>query len=506
MNATDPHQIPAGLASGPPEPITGWALARTALLLLLATTAAVGLMLLTRRDWEMGPLPWAKLARIGYDEWALGMVLLGMLLPMALIGLISGTHPFRRLVLGQAARRDRRLVFLAFVVIQLLSLHLYVLTDNEAALFYIVVIAAGLLGGWRMGLGLGLTAYVIAVAYTIVGYDPEAYSLRSLLAKGPVSAADALELVIDSALRTEFTVFPWVGLVTGICASVLGERRYRPVVAFLLGSGIALVGGYIVTGYWDDPSYLVDEMLLPITLLTGLAVLAFALIVGRITAEDVRRRAELAEMARVRAELRALRAQINPHFLFNSLNTIRCFVRKDPPPARRLLIDLSEVYQRAFRAGDFIPLRDEISHVESYLALEKARLDERLTTRWAKPPEALLGAPVPTLILQPIVENAVIHGISPKAEGGTISITIEAADEQLRFEVSDDGAGIAPERMAGLLGPTEREQTSIGVRNVDGRLRALYGESCRLDIQSEPGSGTRVRFRVPIRDGSASEG
>jgi len=170
--------------------------------------------------------------------------------------------------------------------------------------------------------------------------------------------------------------------------------------------------------------------------------------------------------------------------------------------ARRLLIDLSEVYQRALRAGDFVPLAEEISHVEAYLALEQARLGERLAVKWSTPPADELGVPVPTLILQPIVENAVIHGIGAKTAGGAVSVTIAKANGLVSFEVTDDGAGIDAERLATLLsGPEEPEGTeaveSIGLKNVDGRLRALYGEAFGLAIESTGGVGTTVRFRIP---------
>ena len=237
--------------------------------------------------------------------------------------------------------------------------------------------------------------------------------------------------------------------------------------------------------------------LLPIALVSGLAMAVIALIVRNVQAESDRRKTAAAELALARAELRALRAQINPHFLFNALNTIRYFVRTDAKAARRLLLDLSEVFQRALRSGEFVPLQDEISYVEAYLALEKARLDDRLQVEWAIRAEDRLDQPVPTLVLQPVVENAVVHGIAKMPEGGTVQITIEEADGDLLLRVEDDGPGIAPQRLAEIL-DQEMESGSIGLRNIDGRLLALYGEAYRLEIQSAVGSGTRVQIRIPI--------
>jgi len=214
--------------------------------------------------------------------------------------------------------------------------------------------------------------------------------------------------------------------------------------------------------------------------------------------ETARRKAETAELALAHAELRALRAQINPHFLFNALNTIRYFVRTDPKTARRLLLNLSEVFQRALRSGEFVPLRDELSYVEAYLALEKARLDDRLKVEWGILPEAVLDHPVPTLILQPVVENAVIHGIVRQPDGGTVRLAIEEADGDLLLRVEDDGAGIEPARLAEILGPEQAPNAAIGLRNIDGRLRAMYGEEYRLVVESKVGRGTSVQIRIPI--------
>jgi len=207
---------------------------------------------------------------------------------------------------------------------------------------------------------------------------------------------------------------------------------------------------------------------------------------------------EAAELARAHAELRALRAQINPHFLFNALNTIRYFVRTDPETARQSLLDLSQVFQSALRSGEFVPLRDEVSYVEAYLALEKARLNDRLQVVWDVQAEGWLDHPVPTLTLQPIVENAVIHGISTTPAGGTVCIAIERVDDDLVLRVEDDGPGIPPDRLGKLLGPAEAGDTAVGLHNVDGRLRALYGDNHRLSVESQVGRGVRVAIRIPL--------
>jgi sensor histidine kinase YesM len=154
-----------------------------------------------------------------------------------------------------------------------------------------------------------------------------------------------------------------------------------------------------------------------------------------------------------------------------------------------------------------VSLQDELDYVEAYLALEKARFDERLQIQWsiqqtqgANQPTSILDHPVPTLILQPIVENAIVHGIAPKTEGGKVSISIEKENDILSLRVKDNGPGIDARWLAELLDPEGGNNGTIGLRNVDRRLRTLYGEEHRLIVQSEIGQGTMVQIRIPIGD------
>ncbi|MFQ5459302.1 MAG: sensor histidine kinase [Anaerolineae bacterium] len=502
--SAEEHNAPTGQPGGSPPAWLGRAAA--AATLVVATAAAVGLMLQTRRDWALGAYNWRALTRAGYDLWAVGLVLQGLILPMALVALAARTRPFRDVALGRGSRRDIWWLVATLAVIQLASLQLSIISENDVGLYVIVVIVAGLLGGWPSGLALGVVAYSMVHVYAFAQWRLEGPAPAAVHLTDPASLRAVAVEFLDSVSPAEFTPFIWSGLAASSMGDLLGDRRFRPLMGFFLGSGISLVATALAAGYWEDPSDIVNELFVPLVLLTGLAVAALAYLVQGIRSEEVGRRAEAAESARVRAELKALRAQINPHFLFNSLNTIRYFVRKDPATARRLLIDLSAVYQRALRAGDFVPLAEEISHVEAYLELEKARLGKRLAVTWTAPRGEALRVPVPTLILQPIVENAVIHGIGPKAAGGHVGVAIQEADGLLTMEVTDDGAGIAPERLAALLSQGEARGESIGLINVDGRLRSLYGEEYGLAIESSPGVGTTVRFRVPVAAAKIPEG
>ena len=210
---------------------------------------------------------------------------------------------------------------------------------------------------------------------------------------------------------------------------------------------------------------------------------------------------ELAELGRQRtrvmeAELRALRAQISPHFIYNCLAAIASFVRTDPDRARELLLEFADFTRYAFRRGGaFTPLRDELQNIERYLALEKARFGDRLLVQLTIAPE-VLSVSVPFLAIQPLVENAVRHGIEGKA--GIGHVTIHAADVGAHAEITieDDGSGSDPDTIRAVLAG-ESGRDSVGLGNVDARLRQAYGDEYGLVVETAPGAGTRVSFRVP---------
>jgi two-component system LytT family sensor kinase len=195
-----------------------------------------------------------------------------------------------------------------------------------------------------------------------------------------------------------------------------------------------------------------------------------------------------------RAELRALRAQISPHFIYNALAAVAGDIHARPEEARELLIDFAEFTRYLFRDGrSYVTLDEELEHVERYLRLERARFRDSLHVS-IEVPDEVRGAVVPALSIQPLVENAVRHGVERRAGTGevTISACVRGGDVELR--VSDDGVGIAPERVPAVLAGAGG---GIGLANVDSRLRATFGERYALRIESEPGAGTTAVMTVP---------
>ena len=215
-------------------------------------------------------------------------------------------------------------------------------------------------------------------------------------------------------------------------------------------------------------------------------------------------RGEFQKQLLSQAEIRALQAQINPHFLFNALNTIAFYCRTDSETARNLLIDLGDYYRNNMnRFEGLVDLETEIRHVESYVSIEKARFREKLTIEYSFSPETK-EVDVPPLVLQPLVENAILHGLLPKKTGGTITLSSMRDADEIVLCVEDDGVGMDEATLKTVL-VTNPLRRCIGLSNVNERLRSLFGARAGLVLESIPDRGTRVSFRVPLRGNAVRE-
>jgi two-component system LytT family sensor kinase len=195
-----------------------------------------------------------------------------------------------------------------------------------------------------------------------------------------------------------------------------------------------------------------------------------------------------------RAELRALRAQISPHFIYNALAAVAGDIHGRPEEARERLIDFAEFTRYLFRDGrSYVTLAEEIEHVERYLRLEQARFRDSLHVTVDIDPDTG-GAVVPAMSVQPLVENAVRHGVERRAGTGRVTIQSRISGNRVELRVSDDGIGIEPDRVPAVLAGAGG---GIGLSNVDARLRATFGEQYALRIESAPRNGTTVVMTVP---------
>jgi hypothetical protein len=189
------------------------------------------------------------------------------------------------------------------------------------------------------------------------------------------------------------------------------------------------------------------------------------------------------------AQLQALRSQLNPHFLFNALHSIAELVHENPKLAEKLIVRLGELLRQVLQSATLqeVSLADELEFIRGYVDIEQMRLGERLRVIWDVPPE-LLTARVPSLILQPLVENAIQHGIAPTAKAGTLTIRACREDAFLRLEVRDTGPGVAHESLD--------RQVGIGLANTRARLQRLYGDGQKLELVGD--DGLLVIVRIPF--------
>ncbi|HWT65887.1 MAG TPA: histidine kinase, partial [Terracidiphilus sp.] len=186
--------------------------------------------------------------------------------------------------------------------------------------------------------------------------------------------------------------------------------------------------------------------------------------------------------------------QINPHFLFNTLNSIAALVRRKPELAREMTVKLANILRALLKDHDsFVPLSDELAFTDDYLDIEVVRFGaDKLRVEKDIDPRTL-SVPVPSILLQPLIENSIKHGLEPRLHGGTVTLRSRMEGDRVRIEVADDGVGIS-QRPATAL---KREGAGIGMKNVQERLEVLYGPQALFEVVSSPGRGTLVAIEIP---------
>lgn len=302
-----------------------------------------------------------------------------------------------------------------------------------------------------------------------------------------------------------------VGWTVEISSAVLFARlRAMPPVASLAVLGLVLLSGAVAgtaVVVFLFPLFLLRELGQivalgaingVVALIVGVVVYAYEGLRHRLAqslreVEEVRLvEARLKEQA-ARAELAALQAQINPHFFFNTLNTITSLLEDDPPAAERVVQTLADLFRYTMRAtqAESVRLEDELGFIEGYLSIERARFGTRLRVVWDVEPDARTAC-VPGLLLQPLVENAVRHGIAPLPEGGTVRVVARCADGRLEIAIEDGGVGPGEDSH-----PLFRE--GHGLDNVRHRVATRYGAAGTLTVERGAGGrGTVARLSLPV--------
>src|SRR6201987_3393484 len=269
----------------------------------------------------------------------------------------------------------------------------------------------------------------------------------------------------------------WVMLPLFVCAA---SESGRIVLAYALRSHPT----------WLLAGYPANWGLLLLVVLTSVICVAVPIKIWNNTRIEMN--LEQNQQLLLKARMDALTSQINPHFLFNTLNTVSSLIRFDPDMARGVVLKLSNILRRLLRKHEtFVPLREELEFIDDYLDIEVIRFGrDKLQIFKEIEPEAL-DSFVPSMLLQPMIENSLKHGLDPRLEGGQIHIRTRRNDGRLYIEIEDNGVGISPERLAAV------ECGGTGISNIHERLRLLYGDQFKMDIRSEEGEGTQIRIEIP---------
>lgn len=446
----------------------------------------------------MAGLLYRRLQRTGFDSIvALGIGIVAESIKMGLILLLARPHEAGVFVVHSIGLPS--VLANAFGIAVLVELVASVARDQDRAVAQqaqtTLNIAFRTLPFLRHGLNPESAAAAARIICESSGLDAVAFSSEERLlahegADGACQGAGEaqLPLAVRQAMDTGDVV---TALTREAIGSTEPECRLGSAIAVPLHTGEKVIGVMTLYRLKEQAMSRLDQ-----ELAHGLAHLfSNQLELGEV---------ELQRKLVAEAEIKALQAQINPHFLFNAISTIISYTRTDPRTASGLLVKLAEFFRKNISPTlNQVPLAQELEHCEAYLAIEKARFEERLSIVY-QIDELALCCKVPPLILQPLVENGVRHGILPREGGGVIRIVARREGEDLVISVEDDGVGIAPERLKALLceGASADSGTGNGLglalRNVNGRLTTLYGKDRALTIESDPGAGTTVRFCIPV--------
>jgi two-component system LytT family sensor kinase len=370
---------------------------------------------------------------------------------------------------------------------------------------------------------VGVTLRLLNSAYRFADLSIEGAFLMGLLGGRVVGPIGGAIVTIPALLLShEWLAMPAAsaaGLVGGLIRQAIPNKEdlwnFGPftflnipkVVVHLLRSAqlswemaplTACVGleiGRVALVWWTNPKWLYAihpawDWWLCLTVIATLMSVAAPLKIWNNTRIEMN--LERHQQLLLKARMDALSSQINPHFLFNTLNTVSALIRFDPDTARGVVLKLSNILRRLLRKHEtFVPLREELEFIDDYLDIEVARFGRDNLEIVKRLDADTLEAFVPSMLLQPLVENCLKHGLAPRLEGGKIQLRTVIRDGRLQIEIEDNGIGISEEKMPHVY------VEGIGLSNVRERLRVLYGADFQLEIASKPGEGTLIRIDIP---------
>ena len=424
------------------------------------------------------------------DAQHLATLLLRVAVAASLASILSRFTAFQRMLMREERTLLQRVqLALSFVAPYATCVTLRVLNTNYQAVDLGLEgsLTAGMVGGYVSGLVAGVLTAIPAFA------KHELMSMPLFAGVGVLGG-----LLRDVAPEKE-DIWRFSPLVS-LNPKRWRQRPYQLRMLFQLGCLFTIVSMELLrvsmARIFSHGLIFFPEIWHDANLATGIAICAssvFAVMLPLKIWNNARneKKIEAQQLRLNEARLAALTSQINPHFLFNTLNSVSSLIRTNPDQARSVVYRLSSILRRLLRKTDNLtPLRDEIAFIDNYMSIEMVRFGDKL--RFVKEIDpGTLDRLVPSMMLQPILENSIRHGLSSKVDGGMIRVRTSISGGRLHFLVEDDGIGIPENRLATLF------DQGIGVSNVNERLKVLFGQDYKMWIDSKPGEGTRTGIEIP---------
>ena len=415
------------------------------------------------------------------------LVKLGVVASVASV--LARVTTFRRLFFAEQRRPRQTLALLAFFLVPLtLGVWVRIAVPNflAADISFDTVVLLGLLLGpeWAMLGGAALAAPAV--------FHHEFLALPFNVALGLV--AGLVGRFVEKEEIWSFTPFIDLSLYRWVRRNLRQPGVDRQILMLVLIAVMELIRDWIAHAY----PHRLFALLAGQWWLQALVCLSAPINVGIALKvwNALRIEMKLEEQKRLLLEARldALQRQINPHFLFNTLNSIASLVRMKPELAREMIVKLANILRALLKDHDtYVPLSEELKFTDDYLDIEVVRFGPSKLRVTKEIDPRTLGVLVPSILLQPLIENSIKHGLEPRINGGTVTLRSQLNGDRIRIEVADDGVGMV-DRPASAL---SRSGAGIGMKNVQERLEVLYGNQARFSVVSNPGRGTLVSIEIP---------
>jgi two-component system LytT family sensor kinase len=417
--------------------------------------------------------------------WVTLLVKLGVVASVASI--LARGSTFRRLFFADKRRPAQTLALLAFFLVPLtLGVWIRLVVPNflAADISFETVILLGLLIGPNWAMLSGAVLSVPAVLHH------EFLALPFNLALG--LAAGTIGRFVEKEEIWSFTPFIDLSLYRWVRRNLIKPRIDRQILLLVLIAVMEMIRDWIahlfphrLFALLADRIWLQALVWLAAPISVGIALKVWNALRIEMSLEEQKRLV-------LEARLDALQRQINPHFLFNTLNSIASLVRNQPELAREMTVKLANILRALLKEHDaYVPLREELKFTDDYLDIEVVRFGDKLRVEKEIDPRTL-DVLVPSILLQPLIENSIKHGLEPRIHGGTVTLRSRLEGDRILIEVADDGVGMNN----GASSP-HRIGAGIGMKNVQERLSVLYGNQACFNVASNPGRGTLVSIEIP---------